>query len=50
MYLPPSKSGWSSADSSMNRYCVQVSPKTFQPFSRAIAIGSIDSLHETWTT
>ena len=50
MYLPPSKSGWSSAVSSMKRYCVQVSPWMFQPFSRAIWIGSIDSLHETWTT
>ena len=36
--------------SSMNRYWVQVSPQTSQPFSRASAIGSIDSLQETWTT
>ena len=50
MYFAPSKPGWSSADSSMNRYCVHVSPQTSQPFSRAIAIGSIDSWHETWTT
>ena len=34
----------------MKKYCVQVSPKTFQPFARASAIGSTDSLHETWTT
>ena len=34
----------------MKKYCVQVSPQTFQPFSRAIAIGSTDSPHETWTT
>jgi hypothetical protein len=42
--------GWSRAVSSMKRYCVHVSPQTCQPFPRAIAIGSIDSLHETWTT
>ena len=34
----------------MKKYCVQVSPQTFQPFSRASAIGSTDSWHETWTT
>ena len=34
----------------MKKYCVQVSPQTSQPLSRARAIGSIDSLHETWTT
>ena len=34
----------------MKKYCVHVSPKTFQPFSRASAIGSTDSAHETWTT
>ena len=28
----------------MNRYCVQVSPQTSQPFSRASAIGSTDRL------
>ena len=50
MYLPPSKPGWSSADSSMNRYWVHVSPHVSQPFSRASAIGSIDSAQETWTT
>ena len=34
----------------MNRYWVQVSPQTSQPFSRASAIGSTDGWHETWTT
>src|SRR6184192_2454686 len=34
----------------MKKYWVHVSPQTSQPFSRASAIGSIDSLHETWTT
>jgi hypothetical protein len=29
---------------------VHVSPQTSQPFSRASAIGSTASLHETWTT
>ena len=46
----PSKSGRSRNDWSMKKYCVQVSPWTSQPFSRAIAIGSADSLHETCTT
>ena len=34
----------------MKKYCVHVSPQTSQPFSRASAIGSTDSWHETWTT
>ena len=34
----------------MKKYCVQVSPQTSQPCSRARAIGSTASLHETWTT
>ena len=34
----------------MKKYCVQVSPQTFQPFSRASAIGSADSWHDTCTT
>ena len=34
----------------MKKYCVHVSPWMFQPASRARAIGSTDSRHETWTT
>ena len=34
----------------MKKYCVHVSPCTFQPFSRAIASGSTDSAQETCTT
>ena len=34
----------------MKKYWVHVSPQTSQPFSRASAIGSTDSLQETWTT
>src|ERR687887_2847852 len=50
MYFAPSNPGWSSADSSTKKYCVQVSPQTSQPFSRASAIGSTDSLQDTCTT
>jgi hypothetical protein len=50
MYFPPSKFGFSSAVSSMNRYCVQVSPHACQSLLRASAMGSMASLHETWTT
>ena len=50
MYFAPSQSGFSSAVSSTNRYCVQVSPQTSQPFSRASAIGSTAGWQETWTT
>ena len=50
MYFAPSKLGCSSAVSSMNRYCVHVSPWTSQPFSRASAIGSTAGWQETWTT
>jgi hypothetical protein len=49
-YFAPSKFGWSRYESSMKKYCVHVSPQMSQPFSRAIAIGSTDSAHETWTT
>src|SRR5215475_3626998 len=34
----------------MKKYWVQVSPQTSQPSSRARAMGSTASLHETWTT
>ena len=34
----------------MKKYCVHVSPQTSHPCSRARAIGSTASLHETWTT
>ena len=34
----------------MKKYCVHVSPQTFQPFSRASSIGSTASWQETWTT
>ena len=50
MYFPPSKPGWSSELSSMKRYCVQVSPHTSQPFSRASWMGSTAGWQETWTT
>ena len=50
MYFAPSQFGFSSAESSMNRYWVQVSPQTSQPFSRASAIGSTAGWQETWTT
>ena len=34
----------------MKKYCVHVSPQTFQPFERAIWIGSTASPQDTWTT
>ena len=40
MYFAPSKFGFSIMVSSMKKYWVHVSPQTFQPFSRASAIGS----------
>ena len=49
-YFAPSKSGFAMSSSEVKKYCVHVSPHTSQPFSRASAIGSTDSLHETWTT
>jgi hypothetical protein len=33
------------SSSELKKYCVHVSPQTFQPFSRASAIGSTASLH-----
>src|SRR4029453_18336172 len=46
-YFAPSKPGASTSLSrSMKKYCVQVSPQMFQPFARARAIGSVDSLHD----
>src|SRR5213075_1545010 len=49
-YFAPSKFGRSRNVKSTKKYCVHVSPHTSQPFSRASAIGSTASLHETWTT
>ena len=49
-YFAPSKFGLSRNDWSMKKYWVHVSPQISQPFSRAIAIGSTDSAHDTCTT
>src|SRR5256885_13505774 len=45
-YFPPSKSGFAMSSSEVKKYCVHVSPCTFQPRSRASEIGSTASLHE----
>ena len=50
MYFAPSQFGASIIDSSTKKYWVHVSPQTFQPFSRASAIGSTAGWQETWTT
>src|SRR3954468_22846449 len=42
-YFAPSKSGFSMSSSELKKYCVQVSPHTSQPASRARAIGSTAS-------
>jgi hypothetical protein len=49
-YFAPAKSGSSSADSSTNRYCVQVSPQTARPAALARPMASIAGSHDTWTT
>ena len=38
------------SSSELKKYCVQVSPQTSQPVSRARAIGSTASRQVTWTT
>ncbi len=49
-YFAPSKFGFAMSSRLLKKYCVHVSPQTFQPFSRASAIGSTASLQVTCTT